>query len=158
MPGLLLCEHCGRQLITLSDLARHQTRSFATIKSPTAPLSYPKPGTGYLHQSRFVTLDLLDVNKKLTRKTEGHILLGRADPSSGWQPTIDLTPYDAADRGVSRNHADLFFESDQVFVLEMGSVNGTRVNGIAVRTGEAHQIHDGDLIELGKLRLKVYFI
>jgi predicted component of type VI protein secretion system len=42
-------------------------------------------------------------------------------------------------------------------VLELGSANGTRVNGIALQIGGAQQIHNGDLLEMGRLRLSVYF-
>jgi hypothetical protein len=157
-PGLLLCEYCGHQLITLSDLARFQTRHIKpddTGKLET--FNTQRLGTGYLHRSSFVTMDIVDYNRKVSLKTEGHIILGRSDKETQWQPTVDLTPYGAQERGVSRVHCDLFFESDQVFVLELGSSNGTRLNGIHIQTGLAQQIHNGDLLELGKLRLKVYF-
>jgi len=74
-----------------------------------------------------------------------------------WQPTIDLTPYGGADKGVSRAHADLYFESDQVFLLELGSANGTRINGAPVKTGQAELVHNGDILELGQFRLRVHF-
>ena len=156
-PGLLLCEHCGFQLLTLSDYSRYQTRAFDYQLAPTFPLNFQRLGTGYLHRSSFVTLDLLDTNRKVSVKTEGHILLGRADKDAQWQPTIDLTPYGAVEKGVSRVHADLYFESDQVFVLELGSANGTRLNNISLHMGGAQQIHNGDLLEMGLLRMRVYF-
>jgi hypothetical protein len=92
-PGLLLYEHCGHQLLTLSDFSRYQTRSIATEPAALAPLDFQRPGTGYLHRSSVVTLDLLDANKKVCLKTTGHIVLGRADKDAQWQPTVDLTPY-----------------------------------------------------------------
>ena len=157
-PGLLLCEYCGHQLLSASESSRFHTRRF---DSPTADsisaINRQKLGTGYLHQSSFVTLDLIDANRQIFQKTVGHILLGRADQEAQWQPTIDLTPYGAREKGVSRVHVDLFFESDQVFVLELGSANGTRVNGRNIEAGHAHQIFNGDLLELGKFRLRVYF-
>jgi len=156
-PGLLLCEHCGHQLLTLSDFSRFQTKFIAEEPAPTTPVEFQRVGTGFLHSSSFVTLDLLDTNKKITLKTKGHILLGRADKDSQWQPTVDLTPYGAIEKGVSRVHADLYFESDQVFVLELGSANGTRLNGVPLQIGGAQQIHNGDLLEMGHLRVKVYF-
>lgn len=156
-PGLLLCEHCGHQLLTLSDFSRYQTRFFEGEQTSPSPLDFQRVGTGYLHSSSFVTLEMLDTNNKVSLKTKGHILLGRADKDSQWQPTVDLTPYGATEKGVSRVHADLYFESDQVFVLELGSANGTRLNGIPLQIGGAHQIHNGDLLEMGRLQMKVYF-
>jgi pSer/pThr/pTyr-binding forkhead associated (FHA) protein len=154
-PGLLFCEHCGRQIHTLSQLPQYRTQE---LKMPTNdPEPQIKSGTGYLHQSSFVTLDVMDSNRKIYLKTEGHISLGRADKEANWQPTIDLSPYGGAEKGVSRAHADLYFESDQVFLLELGSANGTRINGLPVQTGQAQLVHNGDILELGKLRVRVYF-
>ncbi len=159
--GLLLCEHCGRQLITLSDLSHYKTTRLDTIQLPWKPYEpadmIPRFGTKTLHQASFVTLDIVEANQRLRVPTAGHVSLGRADTDSAWQPTVDLTPYDAAGKGVSRMHVDLFFESDQVFVLELGSQNGTRLNGNKVLLGMAQQIHNGDELELGRLRIRVYF-
>ncbi len=161
-PGLLLCEFCGHQLIALSDLSRYKTGALGTIEIPWKPYTPPeptveKPKTGVLHDTPFITLQLLDSGDKLRVPTQGHISLGRADADSDWQPTVDLTPYGAVEKGVSRMHADLFFENDQVFVLELGSANGTRINGIKVHIGQAHQLCNGDELELGGLRLRVAF-
>ena len=54
-------------------------------------------------------------------------------------------------------HVDLYFEDDQAFVLELGSFNGTYLNGRKVLVGEAQRLHDGDQIELGQLGIKIYF-
>jgi pSer/pThr/pTyr-binding forkhead associated (FHA) protein len=163
-PGLLLCEHCGHQLITLSNLSRYKTSRLDAIEIPWKPYEPPeppqpsaRPGTGTLHQASSVTLDLIGTDQEVRVPTQGHISLGRADKDSNWQPTVDLTPYGATDQGVSRMHVDLFFESDQVFVLELGSANGTRLNGAKVTMGVAQQIRDGDELELGRMRICVHF-
>jgi len=129
----------------------------------TGPLNHSALGqlgprdTGFLHESAVLTLDLLDASRKIYLKTQGHISLGRADKNSDWQPTVDLAPYGGVEMGVSRAHVDLLFENDQVFVLELGSANGTRINGIPVITGAAQRIHNGDVLELGKLKIAVRF-
>ncbi len=158
--GLLLCEHCGHQLITLSDLSLYKTTRLDMIPLPWKPYepvdAIPRFGTKTLHQASFVTLDIVDASQKLHIPATGHVSLGRVDKVAEWQPTVDLTPYDAVSKGVSRMHADLFFEKDQVFVLELGSVNGTLLNGNKVMLGMAQQIHNGDELELGRLRIRVY--
>jgi pSer/pThr/pTyr-binding forkhead associated (FHA) protein len=161
-PGLLLCEFCGHQLIALSDLSRYRTGALGTIEIPWKPYTPAesrdeKPRTGLLHEASFLTLEMLDTGEKIRIPTQGHISLGRADADSDWQPTIDLTPYGGVGYGVSRMHADLFFENDQVFVLELGSANGTQVNGIRVHLGHAQQLCNGDELHLGGLRLRVSF-
>jgi len=48
--------------------------------------------------------------------------------------------------GVSRRHARIFTEADSIFVEDMGSSNGTQVNGSKVRR---QALKDGDSISLG---------
>ena len=48
---------------------------------------------------------------------------------------------------LSRRHAKLFFEQDAAYVADLGSKNGTTVNGEAVR-GMPRQLRDGDELRL----------
>lgn len=50
------------------------------------------------------------------------------------------------DPGVSRKHARIFSEGDAFFVEDMGSSNGTKVNGSIIKR---HQLADGDSVSLG---------
>jgi pSer/pThr/pTyr-binding forkhead associated (FHA) protein len=72
-------------------------------------------------------------------------------------PTLDLTLYRGKEFGVSRVHAELYFEDNHAFLLELGSSNGTQVNGRRVQVGIPRQIRDGDEIALSKLLIRVYF-
>ena len=59
------------------------------------------------------------------------------------------------DRTLSREHARLFIEDDQVRVDDLGSTNGTRVNGRAVRPGTPTAVQHGDAIELGSVKVEL---
>ena len=57
---------------------------------------------------------------------------------------------------LSRRHARLFCEHDAVYIADLGSTNGTRVNGVPVKTAIV-ALHDGDEVGLGKaLRYRVH--
>ena len=56
-----------------------------------------------------------------------------------------------ADPNVSRNHAELQPRGSGYIVIDLGSTNGTRVNG--VRIGE-QQLADGDEIAFGNTRMR----
>ena len=57
---------------------------------------------------------------------------------------------------LSRRHARIFCEHDAVYLADLGSTNGTSVNGTAVRTAIV-PLRDGDVIGLGKaLRYRVH--
>ncbi len=57
-----------------------------------------------------------------------------------------------AEPTISRAHAAIGYDGERFFMQDLGSTNGTRVNGqreTRVRLG------DGDELQLGKLRLRV---
>jgi len=58
-----------------------------------------------------------------------------------------------ADASVSRRHAEISRRGDRFFIQDLGSRNGTRVNGNEVR--EPLEIGPGDRIEIGDLTLSV---
>ncbi len=54
------------------------------------------------------------------------------------------------DTSVSRRHAQITYEVDRFFLTDLGSSNGTRVNGVRLTPNVAHPLHDGDQIVFGK--------
>lgn len=77
-------------------------------------------------------------------------LIGRAKPAQGIQPEIDLAEQ-PADRGVSSQHAVLRVTDAGVTITDLGSTNGTSLNG-SEELLAPHQdvaLSDGDRIHLG---------
>ncbi|WNG24339.1 FHA domain-containing protein [Cystobacter fuscus] len=58
----------------------------------------------------------------------------------------DVVLYDA---GISRRHCRIFSEADQYYVEDMGSSNGTRVNGTLVPVKEKLALDEGAQLSLG---------
>jgi hypothetical protein len=83
------------------------------------------------------------------------LVIGRADTGDKSSPGLDLTPYLAADQGVSRQHAVLVPMNDGLCIADLGSKNGTWVNGQFLEPGRRHQLAPGDRVELGLLYLMV---
>ncbi len=57
------------------------------------------------------------------------------------------------DKRLSRQHCALMYEDGMLKIRDLGSTNGTRVNGIAV--SHPRSIIDGDIIEAANTRLRV---
>jgi hypothetical protein len=77
------------------------------------------------------------------------VRVGRRSASCGIDPEIDLTG-PPADPGVSRLHAVLIANPDGTWsIVDLGSENGTQVNGSEIPRGEAVPLRDGDRIHLG---------
>ena len=58
-----------------------------------------------------------------------------------------------ADPTVSKEHAEILRAGERITIRDLGSRNGTRVNGVEVT--EPTPIRDGDLIEIGKVLARV---
>lgn len=84
-----------------------------------------------------------------TDKTE--ITIGREDPISGIHPEIDLTPFGGESGGVSRQHARLIYKSGQWSIVDLGSTNYTRVDGLRIEPGAPHPLKDGARLQFGRL-------
>jgi CRP-like cAMP-binding protein len=80
-------------------------------------------------------------------------LLGRYDSVTGMTPEIDLTNEDQS-RNISRRHARLVVKDGKHFLAEeIGTMNGTFLNGQKLPNGVLTPINDGDELILCRLAL-----
>jgi CRP-like cAMP-binding protein len=80
-------------------------------------------------------------------------LLGRYDSVTGMTPEVDLTNEDQS-RNISRRHARLVIKDSKYFVAEeIGTMNGTFLNGQKLPNGVLTPIKDGDELVLCRLSL-----
>jgi CRP-like cAMP-binding protein len=80
-------------------------------------------------------------------------LLGRFDSVTGQSPEVDLTKEDQS-RNISRRHARIVIKDGKFFIAEeIGTMNGTFLNGKKLPTGVLTPINDGDEITLCRLVL-----
>jgi len=79
--------------------------------------------------------------------------IGRRDPVTGIYPDVDLTPVDHQ-RSISRRHAKVYRRSGKFFVSEeIGTMNGTFVNGERLETGKPAEVKSGDEVRCGVINL-----
>jgi pSer/pThr/pTyr-binding forkhead associated (FHA) protein len=93
----------------------------------------------------------IPVNKRVT--------LGRSDiDAPSVSPDIDFVAFNAIVNGISRSHAAIAPQTDGKFVLiDLGSRNGTKLNGHTLNAHQPYPITDGDEIYIGNLRTVIYF-
>lgn len=73
-------------------------------------------------------------------------------------PHIDLSPFYAHHRGVSRKHARITLHNMRLSVLDLGSTNGTYVNNERIDMSVEFPLKEGDDLRLGFLSLRVTLI
>lgn len=87
---------------------------------------------------------------------ESEIIIGRADPSVGFRPHLDLSDKGGLEKGVSRRHLRLFRQGKRVYAEDLGSYNGSFINNIRLLPFTPQAIASGDELRLGGEILKIY--
>lgn len=93
----------------------------------------------------------------LSHEVKQDIKMGRATQDSN-QPEIDLVPFGAVSKGVSREHAVIRPSEHKLYLIDLGSSNGTLVNGIQITSNQAHPLSNNDVVTLGKLSFSIKII
>jgi len=109
-------------------------------------LGQPRP----IWQVRF---DLAyDPSRCFGLEINGEVILGRDTEAPG---VVTLNAYDARALGVSREHALLRPTETNLYLLDLGSTNGTWRNGHSIGVNMPYPVANGDLIRLGQLEYVV---
>ncbi len=87
----------------------------------------------------------------------GDVVLGRGESGPN-APDLDLNFYDALDHGVSRRHALLRPSSNHLFIIDLGSTNGTMINAISLGAGVARPLMNDDTVTMGRLTFTLRII
>jgi len=154
--GTLFCSECGSRLWGES-LLEEQTSRFSddtlpqTDKIGALVIPVFSPPTGF-------TIRINGVAEPVKLANKPEYLVGRSDPKHEVIPDLDLGPYGGQQLGVSRKHAYLIQTATGLSIRDLGSTNGTLVNGRILSANQEWSLRDGDEIRLGKLAFNIYFI
>jgi hypothetical protein len=87
------------------------------------------------------------------------LIIGRSSDGSAMSPDVDLKDRKGADLGVSRMHLSIRYdpENHEVLATDLGSANGSFINGQRLMPKEVRLLRHGDELRLGKLVLAVSF-
>ncbi len=148
-PQAVVCEACGSELWDTTEETVIQ-------KLPEGfPRSQIKSGwgTSTFEPSNHVIVHIRDHPDPIFITPGEEFLLGRHAGISG----LDLTPFGALEKGVSRTHAALRRGDDMLFIVDLESTNGTFLNEQPLAPNQPRVVRSGDQIRLGQLVLHVYF-
>jgi hypothetical protein len=102
-------------------------------------------------------LTILDSGRDVEVPLTKEVTIGRLDSASACFPEVDLTSDDGLDKGVSRYHAKITKRGNEVFIEDLGSINGTFLNRKRLAPYLSQALKSGDELQLGKLKLRVSF-
>lgn len=151
MEGEYFCQECGARLVL--DWAPGGSPTRMGEPAPTAKrpdvLASLLPGQ--------IALFISGSREPVILEGRSEYFLGR-DNSPQAPQELDLNDYGGREKGVSRVHAALRHDRHRVLLVDMGSTNGTRLNGSLLPANTPAAVEDGDEIRLGKLSITVNFV
>lgn len=152
--GALFCSNCGA-LLGSPEKSPTVTDHFGTHESAPEPqpikVEIPSMDT---HTAR-VCIKIKENDQIIPLDGTHEFTLGRVSGNQPILPDIDLTPFQAYEGGVSRLHATIQVDTDQVLITDLGSANGTRINGKKMAAHSVLELVDGDMISLGKFQIQI---
>jgi pSer/pThr/pTyr-binding forkhead associated (FHA) protein len=180
-PGVVFCENCGTSLIGSSAgietraieeselydgpaeaVAARVSDSIPTHATPAPVLEGAEPaesGTSEFPEEGLLRLEVSETTNPIIMMVEKSVTFGRLDATTGSMPDIDLTPFAGYRAGVSRRHAEIRLDKDtqKLNIWDLGSSNGTFLNGDRLISHRPYTISDGDSIRFGQLDVTVRF-
>jgi len=153
--GYLYCEECGQQLGKDDPSTTLPTKQLEDGSDLFA--AHATWGTARFERDAAIIIHIRDATEPLTFQPQLQTVLGRVDSSSTQKPDLDLTPYGALEKGVSRIHAAICRNDDTLTLVDKGSANGTHLNGQRLVPNQPRVLRDGDEVRLGKLIAHIYF-
>ena len=85
------------------------------------------------------------------------LVIGRITENNVMRPDVDLSPYHAENLGVSRLHVAIRHakHGNTLQIYDLGSANGTFINGQRLHPKEERILRKGDEIRLGRMVIGV---
>lgn len=152
--GALFCLECGVYLLTGGPLRTEPLPEGVPI-SVGLPIEFPAPERA---NPQNLVLQVLSSGRRVVIRSDQEVLVGRLDVGRGIFPHVDLTPDGGLEGGVSRRHARIFFQNDQFYIEDLGSTNGTYLNGVRLDPYSPRPLGEGDELRLGQIAIRVGFL
>ncbi len=151
--GTLNCVTCGTLLFNPSTTTVHMRVNPALLRlrhdrQNESPATAPE---------RTIVLQIRGMSERLTFDEGSEIILGRTDLAASAMRRLDLSPYGAHERGVSRDHAVLRYSDHSLTLTDLSSANGTSVNLIKLAPNQPKALNNGDEFMVGTLSIVVHF-
>jgi len=170
-PGVVFCENCGTSLIgsaaavetrALGERATSRLDEQTVDKNILADEKHAPPTQG---EAVFVKGGMIEISvgegaEPMRLVVDKTITFGRRDAATGSVPDVDLTTFAGYRMGVSRRHSEIRLDSegDYINLWDLGSSNGTFINGDRLISHRPYRLHDGDQIRFGQLAVNIHFI
>ncbi len=115
-------------------------------------------GSVFLGKSAMLALRIKGRPDPIHIEITGQYVIGRVHPRSEERPDLDLNKFGAFFHGVSRKHVAITKDGNLLQIEDLGSTNGTYLNGMKLYPHQPRMLRDGDELCLGHLVMRVHFL
>lgn len=145
--------------MSMDDIPRDNKNTTRHLSPENVPPVAPR-GTGPLDYMLpwVIELRVLGTAEVLQVEVAEAVVVGRSDKKKDVIPDVDMEPFNAYFQGVSRQHAVISARNSRITVRDLGSSNGTFLNGGRLEPGKEYRLRHGDELAFGKLRTQVFFV
>jgi len=154
MSGAIYCSKCGAQLLDMT-IATHKIHTAEARQESSRQADRMTTPTPPRQLQSWISLNMIESGQILPLADRTEFTLGRSAEGQPIVPDVDLSPYNAYANGVSRLHAVIKLVKDQIVLVDLGSSNGTYLNGNRLIPYEETSIAHGDVVYLGKLKIQL---
>jgi len=154
LEGTVFCPECGANLNDEEALPQAEPTAAVPITLESESTTSTGKTTAHITPTQLRLL-VLNSGRTIPCPLGEIMLIGRADPSGGIFPEVDLSQDNGYMAGVSRRHARIIRRGDDFFLEDLNSMNGTFLNRNKLPAHTPVPFQDGDEIRLGNLVLRV---
>lgn len=151
--GEVICVYCGSPLVDIIVKTK-------ALENTDFEENMPKWGSARpSHRIRLYVLNDTGKEETLSYETKDieQLVIGRVDPATNEAPVIDLSRFNALEKGVSRRHAAIIRKDAALHLVDLSAANGTFLNGQRLVPDQPRILRDGDDIRLGHLVIRIAF-
>lgn len=155
MNGAVFCAECGSQLAGNSTITTQtiSTKDLGVVHADAVEQEDKyQPFDG---SDSWGSLHLLDTGHVIPLVAKNEFTLGRISEGQPIMPDIDLSPYQAYAAGVSRLHGVVKRGAHHIIFKDLGSANGSFINGKRLPANEEQMLSHGDVVALGKMKIQI---
>ena len=145
----MVYEQDNKNLLTRLHQSPETVRAAERIEDLLSTIGDPD------NSRKTVYLSIYSQVETITLSDEQSVIIGRSDAQTGFKPDVDLMRYNARKHGVSREHACIYLRGQCLYLMDLGSNNGTFISGHQVMAHDAQPLQSGDVLRLGLLEIHV---
>lgn len=154
----VFCDECGECLIgdggerepVAASLSRSAISRRVRSNDGTIPGQHTISG-----DESVITLAIGETGDTVCVPLDVVTVLGRLDEEKSNYPDVDLSVHGGLEAGVSRRHARIYCELGEVVIEDLGSANGSVLNGEQLLPYATYALGDGDELWLGRMKIAV---